>query len=85
VAKPAAAPEPEDVVFSRGPARRPQPRVADPLLQWASGLQTKERTIYAGWLVEPTIAWSVSESTAIAASEDAPPAWDGACYAPDLL
>jgi hypothetical protein len=42
----------EDVVFSCSPARRPQPRVADPLLQWASGLQTKERTIYAGWLIE---------------------------------
>ena len=33
-------------------ARRPAPRVADPLLQWATGLQTKERTIYAGWLIE---------------------------------
>jgi hypothetical protein len=28
------------------------PRVADPLLQWATGLQTKERRIYAGWLAE---------------------------------
>jgi hypothetical protein len=28
------------------------PRVADPLLQWATGLQTKERRIYAGWMVE---------------------------------
>jgi hypothetical protein len=26
--------------------------VADPLLQWATGLQTKERRIYAGWLAE---------------------------------
>src|SRR5215470_11598516 len=42
----------EDVTFSRGPARRPLPRVADPLLQWATGLQTKERRIYAGWLAE---------------------------------
>ncbi|GEM_PF-811756 len=42
----------EDVTFTRGPARRPSPRVADPLLQWATGLQTKERRIYAGWLVE---------------------------------
>ena len=42
----------EDVTFSRGPARRPIPRVADPLLQWATGLQTKERRIYAGWLAE---------------------------------
>jgi hypothetical protein len=45
-------PPPNDVTFTRGPARRPQPAVADPLLQWASGLQTKERRIYAGWLVE---------------------------------
>jgi hypothetical protein len=42
----------EDVTFTRGPARRPSPRVADPLLQWATGLQTKERRIYAGWLAE---------------------------------
>ncbi len=42
----------EDVTFTRGPARRPAPRVADPLLQWATGLQTKERRIYAGWLAE---------------------------------
>src|SRR5262249_26896940 len=33
-------------------AGRPRPRLADPLLQWATGLQTKERRIYAGWLVE---------------------------------
>lgn len=38
--------------FTRGPARRPMPRVVDPLLQWATGLTTKERRIYAGWLVE---------------------------------
>ena len=42
----------DDVTFTRGPARRPMPRVADPLLQWATGLQTKERRIYAGWLAE---------------------------------
>lgn len=42
----------EDVAFSRGPARRPAPRVADPLLQWASGLPTKDKRIYTGWLVE---------------------------------
>lgn len=42
----------EEVTFTRGPARRPAPRVTDPLLQWATGLQTKERRIYAGWLVE---------------------------------
>lgn len=42
----------DTTTFSRGPARRPLPPVADPLLQWSTGLQTKERTIYAGWLVE---------------------------------
>jgi hypothetical protein len=42
----------DDVTFTRGPARRPMPRVSDPLLQWATGLQTKERRIYAGWLAE---------------------------------
>ncbi len=42
----------DDVTFTRGPARRPLPRVADPLLQWSTGLQTKERRIYAGWLAE---------------------------------
>lgn len=41
--------EPE---FTRGPARRPAPHVADPLLQWASGLPTGDRRIYAGWMVE---------------------------------
>jgi len=42
----------DSVTFHRGPARRPLPRVADPLLQWATGLQTKEKRIYAGWLIE---------------------------------
>lgn len=42
----------EDVSFSRGPARRPAPRVADPLLQWSTGLPTNDRRIYAGWLAE---------------------------------
>jgi hypothetical protein len=45
-------PETEPPAFTRGPARRPAPPVADPLLQWATGLQTKERRIYAGWLIE---------------------------------
>jgi hypothetical protein len=45
-------PDPDPPAFSRGPARRPMPRVADPLLQWSTGLQTKERRIYAGWLAE---------------------------------
>lgn len=52
VTKPPPPPPADDVAFRRGPARRPTPRVADPLLQWASGLQTKDRTIYAGWLIE---------------------------------
>lgn len=38
--------------FTRGQARRPQPPQSGALLQWATGLQTKERTLYAGWLVE---------------------------------
>ena len=42
----------DNTQFSRGPARRPAPVVSDPLLQWATGLQTRQRTIYAGWLVE---------------------------------
>jgi len=42
----------DDIQFSRGPARRPLPRVSDPLLQWSTGLQTKERRIYSGWLAE---------------------------------
>lgn len=42
----------EEVTFTRGPARRPMPRVADPLLQWSTGLQTKERRIYVGWMAE---------------------------------
>ena len=46
------APADDSLPFARGPARRPAPRVADPLLQWATGLQTKERRIYAGWLAE---------------------------------
>ena len=41
-----------DSTFSRGPARRPQLRVADPMLQWATGLQTDDRRLYAGWLAE---------------------------------
>ena len=36
----------DDVTFTRELARRPMPRVADPLLQWATGLQTNERWIY---------------------------------------
>lgn len=42
----------EDVTFSRGPARRPTIRLTDPLLQWSTGLQTQQRSIYAGWLIQ---------------------------------
>lgn len=38
--------------FTRGPARRPVVRAADPLLQWATGLATTDRQLYAGWLIE---------------------------------
>lgn len=49
---PAAQPPTDDVTFSRGAARRPVATIADPLLQWASGLPTSDRRIYAGWLIE---------------------------------
>jgi len=42
----------DDTQFSRGPARRPAPLVSDPLLQWSTGLPTREKTIYTGWLCE---------------------------------
>lgn len=42
----------DDRAWNRGPARRPVIQVQDPLLQWATGLQTKDRRLYAGWLVE---------------------------------
>ncbi len=45
-------PTANEVVFTRGPARRPAPLVADPLLQWATGLPTTDRRMYAGWLIE---------------------------------
>lgn len=41
-----------EVQFQRGGARRPVPTVRDPLIQWASGLQTRSRTVYAGWMLE---------------------------------
>lgn len=43
---------PDDVRFTRGPARRPLPTVVDPRLQWSTGLPTHKREIYAGWLIE---------------------------------
>jgi hypothetical protein len=92
------------------PERRPAPQIADPLLQWASGLPTADRRLYAGWLVEAgkdealdgameragfsritikhgsgnlvdsALAWSTTESVAIAESADERPPWDGARY-----
>jgi len=52
----------DDVSFSRGPARRPQLRVADPLLQWANGLQTNDRRLYAGWLIEAGRSQALDEA-----------------------
>lgn len=43
---------PPEPTFTRGPARRPQEPERGALLQWASGLQTTERRLYAGWFVE---------------------------------
>ena len=40
-----------DAEFTRS-ARRPAPVVEDALIQWATGLQTVNRQIYAGWMVE---------------------------------
>jgi len=36
----------------RRSAQRPAPVAEGPTLQWATGLQTKSREIYAGWLIE---------------------------------
>ncbi len=44
--------EDSERIFSRGPARRPLPRVSDPLLQWATGLPMADRRVYAGWFCE---------------------------------
>lgn len=43
---------PESVTFTRGPARRPIERPREPLLQWATGLPTADKRLYAGWFVE---------------------------------
>lgn len=42
----------DDSVFTRGPARRPAPRIADPTLQWSTGLPTVDRQLAAIWLLE---------------------------------
>lgn len=44
-----------DSEFSRGPARRPAPVIEGPTLQWATGLPTVNRQLYAGWLIEAGI------------------------------
>jgi hypothetical protein len=54
----------EEVTFTRGPARRPMPRVQDPLLMWSTGLQTKERRIYAGWMAEVGRSEAMDEAMA---------------------
>lgn len=41
-----------DITFNRPGARRPAPKVLDPLIQWATGLNTNDRRIYSGWLCE---------------------------------
>lgn len=46
------APDSMEASFRGAPARRPAPTIADPLLQWATGLQTDDRRLYAGWLAE---------------------------------
>lgn len=46
----AAAAAADDPGFTRGGARRPM--VSDPRIQWATGLLTTERSLYAGFLVE---------------------------------
>jgi hypothetical protein len=41
------------VEFSRGGARRPAPILAEPVMQWSTGLPTEDRKqLYAGWLIE---------------------------------
>jgi hypothetical protein len=42
----------DEPIFTRGPARRPAPPVVDPVIQWATGLPTTRKAIYAGWLIE---------------------------------
>lgn len=52
IASAQAAIEAEELEFTRGAARRPVVEVADPVMQWASGLPTSSRSIYSGWFVE---------------------------------
>ena len=59
----------EEVQFTRGAARRPAPVVQDPLIQWATGLTTASRTIYAGWLVETGKSSELDEAMEAARTE----------------
>jgi len=43
---------PEPPTFTRPAARRPIERPREPLLQWATGLPTADKRLYAGWFVE---------------------------------
>lgn len=43
---------PDPPAFTRAAARRPIERQKEPLLQWATGLPTTKRSLYAGWFVE---------------------------------
>lgn len=60
----AAATEAESSGFTRGPARRPVPRVADSVMQWATGLQTTDRRMYVGWLIEVAINSDLDDAMA---------------------
>ena len=46
------AQEEQPPAFTRAAARRPIERPREPLLQWATGLPTTKRELYAGWFVE---------------------------------
>ena len=52
-------------------ARRPAPVIEGPALQWATGLTTVNRQIYAGWLVE---AGKLDDAAATRAAASTPPA-----------
>jgi len=52
IGKAASQAVPEPPTFTRAAARRPVERPREPLLQWATGLPTNDKRIYAGWFVE---------------------------------
>lgn len=55
----------DDITFQGGPARRPT-TITEPILQWATGLETVERSIYVGWLCEHGIHDALDEAMAAA-------------------